>query len=60
MMGHTQARMHGHKPGKGATIDAEIKAEEDAELEKKGAYGGMDSERNPQGHGHSHGHAHHH
>ena len=52
--------MHGHKPGKGATIDAEIKAEEDAELEKKGAYGGMDSERNPQGHGHSHGHAHHH
>lgn len=30
------ARMHGNEPSKGAKIDAQILAEEEAELERKG------------------------
>ncbi|KAL2039511.1 hypothetical protein N7G274_007783 [Stereocaulon virgatum] len=54
------ARMHGHEPSKGATIDAEIKEEDEEELRKKGAYGGMDAKHNSHGHGHSHGSEHSH
>lgn len=32
----SQARSHGNEPSKGAKIDAEIKAEEEEELRKKG------------------------
>lgn len=39
--------MHGHEPSKGATIDAEIKEDEEKELQRKGAYGGMDAKKNP-------------
>ncbi len=34
---HEQARMHGNEPSKGAKIDAEIQAEEEEILKKKGA-----------------------
>jgi hypothetical protein len=30
------ARMHGNEPSRGAKIDAQIQAEEEAELERKG------------------------
>lgn len=33
---HTQAKMHGNEPSKGAKIDAELQAEEEATLKKKG------------------------
>ncbi len=36
-LGLLQARNHGNEPSKGAKIDAEIKAEEDELLMKKGA-----------------------
>ena len=34
-----QARNHGNEPSKGAKIDAELKAEEEELLKKKGAFG---------------------
>ncbi|KAL9103136.1 MAG: hypothetical protein Q9163_001780 [Psora crenata] len=34
-----QAKNHGNEPSKGAKIDAEIKAEEEEMLKKKGAWG---------------------
>jgi hypothetical protein len=33
---HLQAKLHGNEPSKGAKIDAEIQAEEEAILAKKG------------------------
>lgn len=55
--------MHGNKPSKGATIDAQIQQEEAEELKKKGQYqGGGARDGHHHGHGHEHGHehAHHH
>ena len=34
-----QAKNHGNEPSKGAKIDAEIQAEEEETLKKKGAWG---------------------
>lgn len=34
-----QARNHGNEPSKGAKIDAELQAEDEEMLKKKGAYG---------------------
>ena len=35
-MGSLQARNHGNEPSKGAKIDAELQAEEEEELRRKG------------------------
>jgi len=34
-----KAKNHGNEPSKGAKIDAELKAEEEETLKKKGAWG---------------------
>ena len=39
MLSILQARNHGNEPSKGAKIDAELKAEEEEILKKKGAFG---------------------
>lgn len=33
---HVQAKMHGHKPSRGAVIDAELRAEDEERLRQKG------------------------
>lgn len=39
LMISVQAKNHGNEPSKGAKIDAEIQAEEEEMLKKKGAFG---------------------